>query len=175
MSAEQTCRRLSYPCFRRCSPRAWYWQPEASWLSKALRLAGPLLINLAAQTVLAAAWATWVTSPLVGRDYESANISGAFCGFAIGTTATAIANMQALTRRHGTLPQAFVIVPIVGAFFIDLINLAVLTFYLCPGYHWPISEVETQARHRISARPTSARTRSPSRPGSLSSGRSMSL
>ena len=48
----------------------------------------------------------------------------------MGATATAIANMQALTRRHGPSPQIFVIVPIVGAFFIDLINLAVLTFYL---------------------------------------------
>ena len=61
--------------------------------------------------------------PLVGRAYESAIISGAFCGFAMGATATAIANMQAPTRRHGRSPQAFVIVPIVGAFFIDLINL----------------------------------------------------
>ncbi|MGC1889101.1 MAG: sodium/glutamate symporter, partial [Stellaceae bacterium] len=44
-------------------------------------------------------------------DYESAIISGAFCGFAMGATATAIANMQALTRRHGPAPQAFVVVP----------------------------------------------------------------
>jgi ESS family glutamate:Na+ symporter len=71
---------------------------------------------------------------LVGRDYESAVISGAFCGFVMGATATAIANMQAVTRRHGPSPQAFVIVPIVGAFFIDLIDLAVLTFSLWPGF-----------------------------------------
>ena len=51
----------------------------------------------------------------------------------MGATATAIANMQALTRRHGPAPQAFVVVPIVGAFFIDLMNLAVLTFFLLPG------------------------------------------
>jgi len=71
----------------------------------------------------------------VGRaDYESAIITGAFCGFAMGATATAIANMQALTRRHGPSPQIFVIVPIVGTFFIDLIYLAVLTFHLCPGF-----------------------------------------
>jgi glutamate:Na+ symporter, ESS family len=74
-----------------------------------------------------------VTFPAVGRDDESAIISGAFCGFAMGATATAIANMQALTRRHGPAPQAFVVVPIVGAFFIDLMNLAVLTFFLLPG------------------------------------------
>ena len=110
------------------------WTMMTLDLSEALRLAGPLLIILAAQTVLVAAWATWVTFPLVGRDYESAIISAAFCGFAMGATATAIANMQALTRRHGPSPLAFVIVPIVGAFFIDLINLAVLTFYLWPGF-----------------------------------------
>jgi Na+/glutamate symporter len=84
------------------------------------RLAGPLLIILAAQTVLVAGRASWVTFPLVGRDYESAIISGAFCGFAMGGTATAISNIQALTRRRGPSPQAFVNVPIVGAFFIDL-------------------------------------------------------
>ena len=67
--------------------------------------------------------------PLVGRDYESAIISGAFCGFAMGATLTANANEQASTRRHGPSLQACVIVPIVGEFFIDPINLAVLTFY----------------------------------------------
>jgi len=103
-------------------------------LGEAFSLAGPLLIILAAQTALVAAWATWVTFPAVGRDYEGAIMCGAFCGFAMGATATAIANMQALTRRHGPAPQAFIVVPIVGAFFIDLMNLAVLTFFLLlPG------------------------------------------
>lgn len=106
------------------------WTMMTLDLGGAVRLAGPLLIILAAQTVLVAAWATYATFPLVGRDYESAIIAGAFCGFAMGATATAIANMQALTRRHGPARQAFVVVPIVGAFFIDLMNLAVLTFFL---------------------------------------------
>jgi ESS family glutamate:Na+ symporter len=48
----------------------------------------------------------------------------------MGATATAIANMQALSRRHGPAPQAFLIVPIVGAFFIDLANAVVLTMFL---------------------------------------------
>jgi ESS family glutamate:Na+ symporter len=109
------------------------WTMMTLHLGDAVRMAGPLLIILAAQAALVAAWATWVTFPAVGRDYESAIISGAFCGFAMGATATAIANMQALTRRHGPAPQAFVVVPIVGAFFIDLMNLAVLTFFLLPG------------------------------------------
>ena len=63
------------------------------------------MIVLAAQTVLVAAWATYVAFKFVGRDYESAIIAGAFCGFAMGATATAIANMQVLTRRHGPAPR----------------------------------------------------------------------
>jgi ESS family glutamate:Na+ symporter len=110
------------------------WTMMTLHLGEAFHLAGPLLMILAAQTMLVAAWATWVTFPVVGRDYESAIIAGAFCGFAMGATATAIANMQALTRRHGPAPQAFVVVPVVGAFLIDLMNLAVLTFFLLlPG------------------------------------------
>ena len=94
-------------------------------------LAGPLLIVLAAQTVLVAFWASFVTFRVVGRDYESTVMAAAFCGFAMGATATAIANMQALARRHGPAPQAFLIVPIVGgAFFIDIINAVVLTLFL---------------------------------------------
>ena len=57
-------------------------------------------------------------------------MSTAFCGFAIGATATAIANMQALACRHGPAPQAFLIVPIVGAFFIAILNAVVLTVFL---------------------------------------------
>lgn len=110
------------------------WTMMTLNLGEAVQLAGPLLIILVAQAGLVVMWARWVIFPMVGRDYDSAVISGAFCGFAMGATATAIANMQAVTRRHGPSPQAFVVVPIVGAFFIDLLNLAVLTFYLWPGF-----------------------------------------
>jgi glutamate:Na+ symporter, ESS family len=109
------------------------WTMMTLDLSGSFLLAGPLLIILAAQTVLVAVWATYVVFKVIGRDYESAVVAGAFCGFAMGATATAMANMQALTRRHGPAPQAFMVVPIVGAFFIDLMNLAVLTFFLLPG------------------------------------------
>jgi hypothetical protein len=121
-------------------------------LSEALRLAGPLLIILAAQTVLVAAWATWVTFPLVGRDYESAIISGAFCGFAMGATATAIANMQALTRRHGPSPLALCHRADRRRLLYRPDQPSGADLLLVAGvYHWPISKVETQARHRISA------------------------
>jgi ESS family glutamate:Na+ symporter len=109
------------------------WTMMTLNLAEVAHMAGPLLIILGVQAALVTAWATWVTFPGLGRDYESAIIAGAFCGFAMGATATAIANMQALTRRHGPAPQAFVVVPVVGAFFIDLMNLAVLTFFLLPG------------------------------------------
>ncbi len=103
-------------------------------LGSVVRLAGPLLIILACQAVLVAVWASLVTFRLVGRDYESAVISAAFCGFAMGATATAIANMQALTRRSGPAPEAFIVVPIVGAFFVDIMNAVVLTFFLSLGF-----------------------------------------
>ncbi len=106
------------------------WTMMALDLGTVFRMAGPLLVILAAQLVLVALWASFVTFRVVGRDYESAVMSAAFCGFAMGATATAIANMQALSRRHGPAPQAFLIVPIVGAFFIDIANVVVLTGFL---------------------------------------------
>ncbi len=106
------------------------WTMMALDLGTVFNAAGPLLIILAAQVVLVSLWASLVTFRLVGRDYEAAIMSAAFCGFAMGATATAIANMQALSRRHGPAPQAFLIVPIVGAFFIDILNAVVLTLYL---------------------------------------------
>jgi ESS family glutamate:Na+ symporter len=106
------------------------WTMMALDLGTVFQMAGPLLIILFAQVVLVALWASLVTYRLVGRDYESAVMAAAFCGFAMGATATAIANMQALARRHGPAPQAFLIVPIVGAFFIDIINAVVLTLFL---------------------------------------------
>jgi hypothetical protein len=102
--------------------------------------------------VLVAAWANWVTFPLVGHDYESAIITGAFCGFAIGATATAIANMQALTRRHGAADLCHRADRRRVLYRPDQPGCADVP--LVPGvYHRPINEVEAQARHRISAGP----------------------
>ena len=60
----------------------------------------------------------------------AAIIAGGHCGFGLGATPTAVANMQALTRRFGPSPQAFLVVPLTGAFFIDLLNAAVIQGYL---------------------------------------------
>lgn len=99
-------------------------------LASVVTLAGPLLLILAGQLMLVLLFGAWITFRAVGRDYESAVMSAAFCGFAMGATATAIANMQAISQKYGPAPQSFVVVPLVGAFLIDLINALVLTGFL---------------------------------------------
>ena len=113
------------------------WTMMSLDLAGIAAVAGPLLVILAAQTVLVVLWSRFVVFRLAGRDYEAAVSSAAFCGFAMGATATAIANMQALIRRHGSAPESAVVVPLVGAFFVDLMNLAALTFFLLPGFVVP--------------------------------------
>lgn len=95
-----------------------------------LSLAGPLLVMLLIQTVGLALFASLVTFRFMGRDYDSAIIAGGHCGFGLGATPTAVANMEALTRRFGPSPQAFLVVPLMGAFFIDFLNALVIQGYL---------------------------------------------
>jgi len=95
---------------------------------------GPLLAILAAQALMVAVFAATVTFRVLGRDYESAVSTAAFVGFGMGSTATAIANMQAVTARYGAAPMAYLVVPLVGAFFVDLINAGVLTAFLSLGW-----------------------------------------
>jgi glutamate:Na+ symporter, ESS family len=102
-------------------------------LTDVVNVAGPLLIIVVVQAMLAMAWAWLVSYRFMGRDYESAVMAAGFCGFMMGSTATAIANMQALTRRYGAAPQAMLIIPLAGAFFIDLVNAVVLTGFLALG------------------------------------------
>ncbi len=99
-------------------------------LASVISLAGPLLLILAAQLLLVLVYGAFVVYRSVGRDYEGAVMSAAFCGFAMGATATAIANMQAITQRYGPAPQAFMVVPLVGAFLIDILNAVVITGFL---------------------------------------------
>ena len=90
-------------------------------------LAVPMLAILAAQVALIAAICFWPIFQLMGKDYESAVMSGGFCGFMLGTTANAMANMRSLVERYGPAPRAFLVVPMVGAFFIDLVNALMIT------------------------------------------------
>ena len=93
-------------------------------------LAGPMLAILAAQVALIAAICFWPIFQLMGKDYESAVMSGGFCGFMLGTTANAMANMRSLVERYGPAPRAFLVVPMVGAFFIDFTNAVLITVFV---------------------------------------------
>jgi glutamate:Na+ symporter, ESS family len=93
-------------------------------------LALPLTIILLAQVALIVVLCLWPVYWLMGRDYDAAVISGGFCGFMLGTTANAMANMEVLARRYGPSPKGFLVVPMVGAFFIDFTNAIIISFFL---------------------------------------------
>jgi glutamate:Na+ symporter, ESS family len=90
-------------------------------------LALPMLVILAAQVALIAAFTAFVTYRAMGRDYDAAVMAGGHCGFALGATPNAVANMTALVERFGAAPRAFLVLPMVGAFFIDFTNALVIT------------------------------------------------
>ena len=90
----------------------------------------PLLVILAVQVALIALLCLTVVPRLMGRDYDAVVMSGGFCGFMLGTTANAVANMGALTERYGPSPKAYLVVPLVGAFGIDFVNALLITFAL---------------------------------------------
>lgn len=85
-------------------------------------LAAPLMVILAVQTVVMALYAAFVTFRIMGKNYDAAVLAAGHCGFGMGATPTAVANMQAITNQYGPSHKAFLIVPLVGAFFIDIIN-----------------------------------------------------
>jgi glutamate:Na+ symporter, ESS family len=89
-------------------------------------LAGPLLVILALQALVMIAFTILVTYPVMGRSYDAAVIAGGQVGFGLSSTACALAIMKAVTGRHGASALAFLIVPMVGAFFIDILNAMVI-------------------------------------------------
>lgn len=93
-------------------------------------LALPLIAVLAAQVIAVAAVCFWPIFQIMGRDYDAAVMSGGFCGFMLGTTANSMANMKALVERYGSARRAFLVVPMVGAFFIDFTNALIITICL---------------------------------------------
>ena len=93
-------------------------------------LALPVTVILLTQTVVMFLYATYVTYAFMGRDYDAAVLAAGHCGFGLGATPTAVANMQSVTERFGASHKAFLIVPMVGAFFVDLINSAVLQSFV---------------------------------------------
>ena len=100
---------------------------------KLWQLAGqaiPLLAILAAQLLVVLLVAYSVVYLVMGRGYDAAVMSGGFVGFTMGTTANAVANMRAVCGQFGPAPRAFLVVPLVGAFFIDFTNSIIITFFL---------------------------------------------
>jgi ESS family glutamate:Na+ symporter len=92
-------------------------------------LAGPLLLIIVVNALLTAAFAYFVTSRAMGGDYDAAVIAGGHVAAGLATTAVAMSVMQTLTERHGPAPLAFLLLPIVGAFFADIANALVLQAY----------------------------------------------
>lgn len=90
----------------------------------------PILLMLAAQVVMVLLWSAIVVFRAMGSNYDAAVVSSGFVGLALGATPTAIANMTAITKLYGPSPQAFIIVPLVGAFFIDLANAIVIQLFI---------------------------------------------
>ncbi|MBE0545750.1 MAG: sodium/glutamate symporter [Verrucomicrobia bacterium] len=90
----------------------------------------PMLVILAVQVTVIGFFAWFVTFRLMGRDFDAAVMAGGHCGFGLGATPNAVANMKALVERYGPAPRAFLVVPIVGAFLIDFVNAMNITFFL---------------------------------------------
>ena len=93
-------------------------------------LGGPILVMLTAQVLIITGFVIFVVFPLMGKDYDAAVMSAGYAGLALGATPTAIANMTAVTEKFGASAKAFVVVPLVGAFFIDIANALIIQFLL---------------------------------------------
>jgi len=95
-----------------------------------LDLAGPMFVILVAQVSMMAAFAYFITFRVMGRDYDAAVMSGGHCGFGLGATPNAVANMRSLEEKFGPAPRAFLVLPMVGAFFIDFTNALIITTFI---------------------------------------------
>ena len=94
------------------------------WTIASLGLA--IAVIMTAQTLFTVAFVIWVLFPVMGRGYRAAVLAAGFGGFALGATPTAIANMTAVTKRYGPSPIAFIVLPLVSAFFVDIANAIVI-------------------------------------------------
>ncbi|MGD8644544.1 MAG: sodium/glutamate symporter [Chromatiales bacterium] len=93
-------------------------------------MAGPIIAILGAQFVVAILVNLFIVFPALGRNYDAAVVSAGFGGISLGSTPTAMANMSAVAQRYGASHLAFIIVPLVCAFFIDLVNALLIPFFL---------------------------------------------
>jgi ESS family glutamate:Na+ symporter len=100
-------------------------------------LAGPMLVILLTQTAALLAYVTFFTFRFMGRNYDAVLLATGHLGFAMGSTATAMVNVQAVADRYGHSPLAFLLIPIMGAFLIDIANaLTIQGFLSLPWFGW---------------------------------------
>jgi ESS family glutamate:Na+ symporter len=92
--------------------------------------AGPIMVALMVQVLVITLFALFVVFRVMGRDYDASVIAAGFVGLGLGATPVAIANMDAVTRRFGASAKAFLVVPLVGAFFIDILNAVTIKFFI---------------------------------------------
>ena len=93
-------------------------------------LALPLIIILVSQVLMMALFAYFVAFPLLGRDYDAAVLCAGICGFGLGATPNAMANMSAVCYKYHYTVKPFLIVPIIGAMFADMINTGIISIFL---------------------------------------------
>jgi len=93
-------------------------------------LAGPIIILLICQVVVITLFVIIVVFRLMGSDYDAAVMSSGYAGLGLGATPTAIANMTAVTKKFGASPKAFIVVPLIGAFFVDISNALIIKYLL---------------------------------------------
>ena len=95
---------------------------------------GMISLVMVVQAAVIAAFTIWVVFPLLGRDYDAACISSGFIGMGLGATPVGIANVNALTSRYGPSPKAYLVIPLLGAFFIDIANATLVQLLLGSGW-----------------------------------------
>jgi ESS family glutamate:Na+ symporter len=95
-----------------------------------------MMLVLVLQVLLMTVFAIWVVFRVMGRDYDAVVIAAGFAGLGLGATPVAIANMNAVTSHYGPSPKAFLVVPLVGAFFIDILNAGTINFFLRIIQNW---------------------------------------
>ena len=121
--AVERCAELTLPLFLAMS----LMSMQLWTLANAL---GPILLILLAQVMVMTFFAVFIVFRVMGRDYDASVICAGFVGLGLGATPVGIANMDAITSKYGPSPKAFLVIPLVGAFFIDLANAAVIKFFI---------------------------------------------
>ncbi|OUR63821.1 sodium/glutamate symporter [Methylophaga sp. 42_25_T18] len=91
--------------------------------------AGPILLILMAQVLVMTLFTIYIVFRVMGKDYDASVIASGFAGLGLGATPVGIANMNAITSKYGPSPKAFLVIPLVGAFFIDIVNALVIKFF----------------------------------------------